>query len=570
MRSFPALLILIALPFTNAIALNHGTVHERELSSGPFFNSTADSDKMMCGYQLSGNYCILNRVLYYALILFSIIGHSHVWLIAGALASALTYSGTAAVHAVSLCIATRNGIFDIDILGAWTIVSVACMAVVPIFSFSSAIRESVVSPIFGLWGTLVGIGAICSIVSFDWSFPDEAACWSNGQNPQLLTSPSQLANPSFNCTYKCFATQQILRSPSEIIALPVPVVFDHFQLWQVAAGLTGALGIWMAVWGFCMPSDRKRTEAELHGSIKRNRPRSGDIPKVRRQKNNARKRAQKELRTGEYAGNGKTITCWSLLSCIGGVIIIILNEVFLLNYHGGFPYNEQPFAVGQWGPWAGVLLALLASALVKIREPRWRERQRVLASEKKAYDERKALQQQAKKGDVLAGVTVLPITVADQDTREDHTKGTTFESGAEMIRAAVTGDTTVFQKCLAQIKVAAAGDRLMIPVDPKAAAESLAQAAGNGHLEIVRMLVESGVNVNVNATDIFDMTALGRAAWAGHEDIVRFLVLNGAQVACADGKVAWSRAKINGHSSIVQFLEEHGATSQALDFHSPD
>lgn len=287
----------------------------------------------------------------------------------------------------------------------------------------------------------------------------------------------------------------------------------------------------------------------------------GDIPKARRQKRSARNRAQKELTTGEYA-NGKAETCWSLLSCIGGVIIIILNEVFLLRYHGGFPYNEQPFAVGQWGPWAGVLLALLASALVKIREPKWRERQHILAREKKAFDERKALQQ-AKKGVILTDVAALPMSVAD------HTKGTTFESGAEIIRAAATGNTTVIQKCLEQVKMAAARDS-MILVDAKVAAESLVLAAGNGHLDVVRMLVESGVNVNVNATDAFGMTALCRAAWAGHEDVVRFLVLNGAQVACADGKVAWSRAKVNGYSSIVRFLEEHGATSQAPDSHSPD
>ena len=46
---------------------------------------------------LSGQYCLLSRILYYALLIFSVFGHAHVWLIAGALALALTYSGTAAI-----------------------------------------------------------------------------------------------------------------------------------------------------------------------------------------------------------------------------------------------------------------------------------------------------------------------------------------------------------------------------------------------------------------------------------------------------------------------------------------
>jgi hypothetical protein len=153
MVSYRAIFSFTTILIAQVSASNNGTHNGADSTrwiSGLTFNSTLDGDRIMCAYQLSGNYCILNRALYYALICFSVIGHSHVWLIAGALASALTYSSTAAVHAAVLAVATRNGIFDIDMLGTWAIVSVACMAVLPIFTLSSTIRESLFSPIFGL------------------------------------------------------------------------------------------------------------------------------------------------------------------------------------------------------------------------------------------------------------------------------------------------------------------------------------------------------------------------------------------------------------------------------------
>ncbi|KAJ5108079.1 hypothetical protein N7456_004754 [Penicillium angulare] len=556
-------LIFFLLLLTLTYAADNETLQKRDIDglvSGTAYNSTEDIDKVICGYQLSGNYCILNRVLYYALIIFSIIGYSHVWLIAGALASALTYSGTAAVHAVILCIASETGTFDIDILGTWAIVSIACLTVMPIFSFSPSIRESVVSPIFGLWGTLVAIGAICSIVSLNRGFPDEPPCLSTGKNPQLLISPSQLADPSFECTYACFSNRQILRGPSEMIALPAALPFEHFPIWQGAAGVTGGVGIYWAVFGFCWPGFRKRTEAELQKSIRANKPRSGDLSKARRARAKARKEARLELETGEYPGPGKGLTCFSALSTVGAFVVIILNEMFLLHYGGGFPYNEQPYAIGQWGPWVGILLALLAAGLVRWREPKWKERQAILEKERKAFDERKALEKQANL--MLVGGTVsAPVNSANQDGEEGGYKTKLFDDSfrGDIVRAASTGDVVNVNKYLGELRAAAAVAGAVFNLDKSEVKEALVRAAGNGHFEVVKCFLEYGAEVD--AVDGYGMNALTRAAWAGHEDIVHLLVVKGAKVTGFGGQEALARARVNQHTRIARFLQAHGAPS---------
>jgi hypothetical protein len=78
----------------------------------------ADANRILCVYQLSGQYCLLNRLLYHAFLISAVVGHSYVWLAAGALASALTYSGTAVIHAIALAGVTANGLFDLHVLGA--------------------------------------------------------------------------------------------------------------------------------------------------------------------------------------------------------------------------------------------------------------------------------------------------------------------------------------------------------------------------------------------------------------------------------------------------------------------
>src|SRR6266536_2144829 len=129
------------------------------------YNATSDSDQIVCVYPLSGQYGFLVRLLYYILLIFAVFFHHHVWLVAGALASALTFSGSAAIHGFILAIVSNSSLYDIDVAGVWTVVSAATIAVDPVRDLSTFFRESQFRPIFGLWGVLVGIGSICAAVS---------------------------------------------------------------------------------------------------------------------------------------------------------------------------------------------------------------------------------------------------------------------------------------------------------------------------------------------------------------------------------------------------------------------
>ena len=49
-----------------------------------------------------------------------------------------------------------------------------------------------------------------------------------------------------------------------------------------------------------------------------------------------------------------------------------------------------------------------------------------------------------------------------------------------------------------------------------------------GHLDVVKLLVEKGADVNLRRATHGGRIALGMAASQGHADIVRFLLANGA------------------------------------------
>jgi hypothetical protein len=206
------------------------------------YNATYDANRILCVYPLSGQYSLLNRLLYYALIVFAVVGHSHPWLVTGPLAYIMTYSSTAAVHALIMAVVSENGLLDIDVLGTWAIISIGCLAVLPIFTTSKAISESQYSPVFGFWGTLMSIGVICSLVSIHREYPDELECRSS-TNMELLTSQAQLLDHTFNCSYTCFGSSQPLRATSEIAIISKKAIFGHFNILQGALALTGAFGV---------------------------------------------------------------------------------------------------------------------------------------------------------------------------------------------------------------------------------------------------------------------------------------------------------------------------------------
>ena len=90
-------------------------------------NTSDHADLILCVYPISGAYGLLPRLLYYVTLALAIFGRNQEWLVIGALASALTYSGTSAVHMMSLC-SSRKDVFDLDISGAWAVLTTGALA----------------------------------------------------------------------------------------------------------------------------------------------------------------------------------------------------------------------------------------------------------------------------------------------------------------------------------------------------------------------------------------------------------------------------------------------------------
>jgi ankyrin repeat protein len=88
---------------------------------------------------------------------------------------------------------------------------------------------------------------------------------------------------------------------------------------------------------------------------------------------------------------------------------------------------------------------------------------------------------------------------------------------------------------------------------------ALKNAAHHGHLEIVKFLVKNGANIH---TDEDEVDPLGSAAVRGHLEIVKFLLENGADIHASKDR-SLINAALSGHLEIVKFLVENGADIDA-------
>jgi hypothetical protein len=73
-------------------------------------------------------------------LVFALLAHNHLWLVAGALASSLTYSGAAAIHAC-LLVWRGPGLGETDLDALTAILIPACLITVPLLNWSSTLRK---------------------------------------------------------------------------------------------------------------------------------------------------------------------------------------------------------------------------------------------------------------------------------------------------------------------------------------------------------------------------------------------------------------------------------------------
>ena len=90
---------------------------------------------------------------------------------------------------------------------------------------------------------------------------------------------------------------------------------------------------------------------------------------------------------------------------------------------------------------------------------------------------------------------------------------------------------------------------------------SLIEAVENGDLKQVRQLLDSGANANVE--DYAAHTPLYHAAQKGHLEIARLLIEDGADIDHESGDSPLLWACYYGHTDMVKLLVENGADVNA-------
>lgn len=210
-----------------------------------------------CSFPLSGQYHKAPRCTFYLLSVFTIIIRNHEWLAVSAAASALTYTGVAAIHLVILFWLNNEfdlsktkthceyiplpgagapflacaGVEDPDIAIAMNIVSSAMLGALPIAVWSTTFRKSTSKPILIYWLLLLAVGHLASTWSVanpnrhfqicskdrieplpgpDYQAPLLDQVWRSSLHSLVTTaqqSSQALGNRSSPpCTYSCFAT----------------------------------------------------------------------------------------------------------------------------------------------------------------------------------------------------------------------------------------------------------------------------------------------------------------------------------------------------------------------------
>jgi len=83
-------------------------------------------------------------------------------------------------------------------------------------------------------------------------------------------------------------------------------------------------------------------------------------------------------------------------------------------------------------------------------------------------------------------------------------------------------------------------------------------AASHGNLEIVKYLIDSGLDVNIKG-GTFKASAINRAASEGHQEIVKYLIDCGAELDVSEpDRNPLFAAIYGGHKEIAQLLIDHG------------
>lgn len=335
-----------------------------------------DSRDVLCVYPLSGVYAPLQRILFYLLLSFGVIGRRQRWLVAGALASAMTYCGAAAIHSVLLLANARSPVVDLDVYGVFAATSTGIMLTTPLLAWSSTLQsvEREVRTLIALWTLLILVGAILAIATiFIRGGTKGPPCYDSLSLADISSTASTLRNATANCTYVCFPEESPLgRSSDDVLAwenkLTRPWYIVSAFLPAIAAGIPAGFIAWTHYFFrnkkpyiITPPDFFSRLELGWFGSLfsekRRDRDRNPSSWVTAHSTQSTPAQGRLHVR---YPRLAAAYQYYVVLGPFGVFVLnLVLNEVRFRH----LPVDEMVYEVDQWTSWVGVALIVLAQVL---------------------------------------------------------------------------------------------------------------------------------------------------------------------------------------------------------------
>lgn len=364
----------------------------------------SQSHYVSLNFNFQGNYGRLSRILFYCTIVFCLLSSSFEWLIAGALAAALTYSGTAAAHACMLIwIGPSYG--ELDFYALCAILSTSCLITVPLVNWSSTLRNlgshaggkpgTRMIIIYWAFGVTLGFNmCIWKISSGCVPFnratvssvfcvpPGSAINYDAGQGLSLPTRfPRFLVDAEWinengcmdPCAYGSFARPAaIFRSLSDLqmqsrdeIVNTFRVVYDvgFCSLYFRIGAAMGCFVLHQGIWAMCFGRRSPRQCRMVVYKSVRNarilvfRSRHGHGT-ASRGNGRLQRRSAKYLAIIAYL--------WAVFSTVLCVILFVFNVVAMEVLLSKFPQSESAKHGGAWSPWATTELIVAAAFISKV------------------------------------------------------------------------------------------------------------------------------------------------------------------------------------------------------------
>lgn len=328
---------------------------------------------VLCDYPISSQYCRLPRILLFVLLSFALMARNHTWLAAGALASALTFSGVAVIHAFILLCANGINTVDPDCNPLSRILLGTCAFTVPLSGWSESIRHLKAEPIIRAWAAFIFAGTLAIIITSGFNDLDvpriaPASC-SRAISGRYEFKTYDIRVPGdivtavlvpkaiwedYNCTADCAdqtPPHNILRAGQRLIPRLGTLASERSSEEGLANKipsfyLLSAMTFMIAI-AFDKSSQRIRFWMWHHLSGSSQSAPPSVVSKIRRD---------------ILKAAGFFIPFFSLGPAMFSPVILFLYMILPeFTVSGNLTESEPPSAIGQWSPWASVALVLLAA-----------------------------------------------------------------------------------------------------------------------------------------------------------------------------------------------------------------